>query len=301
MRDERFEGRVGDLLDDAREAATQNDWPAVRALAESVLALDPANESAERLLEDCRSSIAEEGEWRQLTVMFCDVVGSTSLAAEHDAEVIRDVLRSFQTTTDAVVRRYDGHIANYIGDGVLAYFGYPTPHEDDARRAVKTGLDLLLALRDVASEAKQRHGLELAVRTAIHTGMVVRADMGPPGSPDRDAVVGETPNVAARLQDHAAPGALVISGDTHRLVHGHFVLKPLGSLELRGVSHAVDAYEVLGEVPASGLRDAPGEMSPFVNRSKELERLRALWRGVARGARAPRPSAVSPGSASHAS
>ena len=252
MRDERFERRVRELLDDARDAATQHDWPAVRALAESVLALDPANEIAEQLLEDCRSAVAEAGEWRQLTVMFCDVVGSTTLAAEHDPEVIRDVLRSYQTTTNAVVRRYDGYVAKYIGDGVLAYFGYPTPHEDDARRAVKAGLDLLVALRDVAADAKQRHGLELAVRTAIHTGMVVRADMGPPASPERDAIVGETPNVAARLQDHARPGALVISGDTYRLVQGYFDFEPLGSLELRGVSHPVDAYEVVGEAPAAG-------------------------------------------------
>jgi class 3 adenylate cyclase len=215
--------------------------------------------------------------------MFCDVVGSTTLAAEHDAEVIRDVLRSFQTTTNGVVRSYDGHIAKYIGDGVLAYFGYPIPHEDDARRAVKAGLDLLLALRDVAAEARERHGLELAVRTAIHTGMVVRADMGPPGSPERDAIVGETPNVAARLQDRARPGALLISGDTQRLVRGYFAIEPLGKLELRGVSDPVDAYEVVSEAETGGLLDVQGELSPFVNRTEELERLAELWRGVAGG------------------
>ncbi|HEX6227954.1 MAG TPA: adenylate/guanylate cyclase domain-containing protein [Solirubrobacterales bacterium] len=282
MRDDRFEGRVGDLLDDAHEAAGQHDWPAVRALAESVLALDPGNETAKRLLEDSRSAVAEEGEWRQLTVMFCDVVGSTTLAAEHDAEVIREVLRAFQTTTNAVVRRYEGHVAKYIGDGLLAYFGYPTPHEDDARRAVQAGLDLLAALRDLAADARQRHGLDLAVRTAIHTGMVVRADMGPPGSPERDAVVGEAPNVAARLQDSARPGTLVISGDTQRLVSEHFVLQPLGSLELRGVSHPVDAFEVIAEAGAGPL-DVQRELSPFVDRSEELRRLSALWREVAEG------------------
>ena len=169
MRGERFERRVTELLDDAREAVTQQDWSAARALAESVLALDPANETAKVLLEDCRSAVADEGEWRQLTVMFSDVVGSTTLAAEHDAEVIRDVLRSYQTTTNAVVRGYDGYVANYIGDGVLAYYGYPTPHEDDARRAVKAGLDLLVALRDVAADAEQRHGFELAVRGRSHS------------------------------------------------------------------------------------------------------------------------------------
>jgi class 3 adenylate cyclase len=280
---ERFDRRVEQLLDDAREAATQSDWSAVRALAESVLALDPANEAAGRLLEDSRSALTEAGEWRQLTVMFCDVVGSTTLAGKHDPEVFRDVLRSYQTTTNAVVRRYDGHVANYIGDGVLAYFGYPTPHEDDARRAVKAGLDLLVALRDVVDEAKRQHGFELAVRAAIHTGMVVRADMGPPASPDRDAVVGETPNVAARLQDHARPGTLVIGGDTHRLVQGYFAFEPLGRLELRGVSDAVDAYEVVGEAPASGRLEAQHELSPFVGRHDERERLSALWRQAGEG------------------
>jgi class 3 adenylate cyclase/tetratricopeptide (TPR) repeat protein len=279
----RVERWVERLLEDAHEAATQRDWSLVRALAESVLALDPANEAAGQLLEDSRSASAEAGEWRQLTVMFCDVVGSTTLAGDHDPEVFRDVLRSYQTTTNAVVRRYDGHVANYIGDGVLAYFGYPTPHEDDSRRAVKAGLDLLVALRDVADDAKRRHGFELAVRAAIHTGMVVRADMGPPASPDRDAVVGEVPNVAARLQDRARPGTLVISGDTYRLVQGYFAFEPLGSLELRGVSNVVDAYEVVGEAPAAGRLDAQRELSPFVGRQEELERLSSLWRQAASG------------------
>ncbi|HEX6687448.1 MAG TPA: AAA family ATPase [Solirubrobacterales bacterium] len=283
MSGERFEGWVEKLLDDAREATTQGDWSAVRALAESVLALDPANETAVQLLEDSRTGIAEGGEWRQLTVMFCDLVGSTTLAGEHDPEVFRDVLRAYQTVANATVRRYDGHVANYIGDGILAYFGYPTPHEDDARRAVKAGLDLLVALGDVADDARQNHGFELAVRAAIHTGMVVRAEMGPPASPDRDAIVGETPNVAARLQDRARPGTLVISADTHRLVQGYFVLEPLGSLELRGVSRVVDAYEVVGEVPVAGRLDTQRELSPFVGRDEERERLGGLWRQAAQG------------------
>ena len=283
MPDERFEPRVTELLDDARDAAAQQDWPAVRVLAESVLVLDPANEIAEKLLEDCRSAVAEAGEWRQLTVMFSDIVGSTTLAAKHDPEVLREVLRSYQTTANTVVRRYDGYVAKYIGDGVLVYFGYPTPHEDDARRAVKAGLDLLLALRDVVADAKERHGFELGVRAAIHTGMVVRADMGPEANPERDAVVGETPNVAARLQDHARPGALLISGDTHHLVHRYFDVEPLGSLELRGVPHAVDAYEVTAEATVAGLLEPQRELSPFVNRVDELERLSLVWRRAAQG------------------
>lgn len=283
MGSDRLEQRVAELLQDAREAATQRDWSAVRALAESVLALDPGSEAAGRLLEESRSARAEPGEWRQLTVLFCDVVGSTTLAAEHDPEVFRDLLRSYQTTTNAVVRRYDGHVANYIGDGVLAYFGYPTTHEDDARRAVKAGLDLLVDLREVAADAKRRHGLDFAVRIAVHTGMVVRADMGPPERPDHDAVVGEAPNVAARLQDSAQPGTLVISGDTRRLVQGYFNLESLGNLELRGVPYAVEAYSVTGEAAVAGPLEAQRDLSPFVNRHDELDRLSALWRQVVEG------------------
>lgn len=222
----------------------------------------------------------EGGEWRQLTVMFCDMVDSTTLAGEHDPEVFRDVLRSYQTAVSETVHRYDGHVANYIGDGVLAYFGYPTPHEDDARRAVKAGLDLLAAVGEVADEVERRHGFELAVRAAIHTGMVVRAEMGPPESPDRDAIVGETPNIAARLQDRARAGTLVISGDTQQLVQGYFDVESLGSLELRGVSQLVEAYEVAGETQGEGRLETQRELSPFVGREEECERLVALWQQV---------------------
>ena len=280
---ERFEKRVGELLDDAREAVAQRDWPAARALAGSVLALDPHNEIAGRLLEESRLAADEGGEWRQLTVMFSDVVGSTRLTAEHDPEVFHEVLREYQTAAGSAVRRYEGHVAKYLGDGVLAYFGYPTPHEDDPRRAVKAGLDLLARLRDLGDATRERHGLELAIRVAIHTGMVIRADMGTPTSPDRDAVIGETPNIAARLQDVARPGGLVISDDTHRLVRGYFEVEPLGGVELRGVPAPVDAYEVVGELHVAGRIETQPELSPFVNRDEERERLGGLWRKVADG------------------
>ena len=280
---ERFERRVAELLDDARHAAARHDRPAVRALAESVLALDPENEDARILLDESRLAGVEEGEWRQLTVMFSDVVGSTRLAAEHDPEVYREALRAYQEIVNTAVRRYDGHVAQFLGDGVLAYFGYPTPHEDDPRRAVKAGLDVRGPLGALGASMKERHGVGLAVRVAIHTGMVIRAEMGAPTSPEHDAVVGETPNVAARLQDHAPPGGLVISEDTHRLVRGYFEVEPLGSLELRGVPRPVDAYEVLGETPGTSRIEAQAELSPFVDRDDERERLRGLWREVLAG------------------
>ncbi len=263
MGNERFERRVAELLDDARDAAARHDRPAVRALAESVLALDPENEDARSLLDEGRLAGAEEGEWRQLTVMFSDVVGSTRLSAEHDPEVYREALRAYQEIVGAAVRRYDGHVARLLGDGVLVYFGYPIPHEDDPLRGVMAGLDMCARLRELAPSIKERHGVELAVRVAIHTGMVIRGEMGATASPERDAIVGETPNVAARLQDHAPPGGLVISEDTHRLVRGYFEVEPLGSLALKGVPHPVDAYEVLGETPETSRIEAQTEVSPL--------------------------------------
>ena len=225
----RYDDRVRDLLDDAGQAAERGDWSAVRDLATAALALSPGNEDAQALVERADSDAPESGERRQLTVMFCDVVGSTTLSQQRDPELVREVLRSYQLTCDKVVRRYEGRIARYVGDGVLAYFGHPVPHEDDARRGVKAGLDLLEALHPVSEEVRDRYGIDLRVRVAVHTGVVVRADMGTSATPDRDAIVGETPNVAARLQDHATPGTLVISHDTYELVRGWFLVAPLGS------------------------------------------------------------------------
>ncbi len=143
----RYDDRVRDLLADASTAADQGDWAAVRDLAGAVLALAPGDAEAQTLLERADDADPTAGERRQLTVMFCDVVGSTALSQDHDPELVREVLRSYQVTCDRVVRRYEGRIARFVGDGVLAYFGHPVAHEDDPRRGVKAGLDLLDALR----------------------------------------------------------------------------------------------------------------------------------------------------------
>ena len=207
--------------------------------------------------------------------MFCDVVGSTALSHERDAELVREVLRTYQATCDEAVRRYDGRIARFIGDGILAYFGHPVAHEDDARRAVTAGLDLLEALRPVTEEVRQRYGIELAVRVAVHTGVVVLADMGSASTPDRDAIVGETPNLAARLQDHAAPGTLVVSQETYELVRGWFLVAPLGELELKGLADPVGAYQVVAETETESRIQAQADLSPFVGRTRQVAR----WSG----------------------
>src|SRR5688500_6327342 len=216
--DDRLRPHLDALLAEAGDAAYEGAWASVRALAGAVLSLVPGDPEARRLLQAADKATAGDGERRQLTVMFCDVVGSTSLSQHHDPEVVRDVLRAYRRVLDEVVARAEAHIALWIGDGALVYFGHPTPHEDEAWRAVHTGLALLAELDPVVREAWTTHRLDLAVRVAIHTGLVIRAEMGTPSAPDHDAIVGATPNLAARLQDKARPGTLIISEETHDLV-----------------------------------------------------------------------------------
>ncbi|MGH9275969.1 MAG: AAA family ATPase [Acidimicrobiales bacterium] len=279
----RYEERVRDLLIDASEHAARFDWAGVRALASAALALAPDSADAQQLLREADRAVPSDGERRQLTVMFCDMVGSTALSQDHDPEVVREVLRGYQAACDEVVRRYEGHIARYIGDGVLAYFGHPVAHEDDARRAVKAGLDLLDALHPVTDEARDRFGIDLQIRIAVHTGLVVRAAMGSPGAPDPDAIVGETPNLAARLQERADPGTLVISDATLDLVRGWFLVAPMPPVVLKGIDRAVAAYQVIDEVTTASRVQVQADLSPFVGRQEDLAALEEAWAAASAG------------------
>jgi len=156
-----------------------------------------------------------EAERRQLTVLFCDLVDSTKLSSQLDPEEYRDVVRAYHTARTEVMRRYDGHIAQLLGDGLLIYFGYPQAHEDDAQRAVRAGLGMLVAMGDLNSRLQQAQGIHLALRMGIHTGLVVVGEMGSGGRQEQLAL-GETPNVAARIQALAAPNTLAMSEATYR-------------------------------------------------------------------------------------
>src|SRR5438128_9659846 len=151
-----------------------------------------------------------EAERRQLTVMFIDIVESTSLSSQLDPEEYRDVVRAYQTTCTEVIRRYDGHIAQLLGYGLLVYFGYPQAHEDDAHRAVRTGLGILAAMDDLQTRLPHATGITLAVRLGIHTGLVVIGALGDQGRHEHLAL-GETPNVAARIESLAQPNMVAIS------------------------------------------------------------------------------------------
>src|SRR4029434_8931264 len=160
-----------------------------------------------------------EAERRQLTVMFCDLVDSTKLSGQLDPEEYRDVVRAYQRVCTEIINRFDGHVAQLLGDGLLVYFGYPHAHEDDAHRAVRTCLGILSAMGDLNTELQRDKGIQLGVRLGIHTGLVVIGEMGGTGRQEQLAL-GETPNIAARIEGLAQHNTLVISYATYRLVQG---------------------------------------------------------------------------------
>jgi class 3 adenylate cyclase len=174
-----------------------------------------------------------EAERRQLTVLFCDLVGSTQLSGQLDPEDLRQVVRAYQAAAAEVIQQYEGHIAQYLGDGLLVYFGYPAAHEDDARRAVQTGLGIVQAIATLNTRLAAQYGVELAVRLGIHTGPVVVGQMGGGGRHEHLAL-GETHYLAARLQALAPANAVVISAVTARLVRNTFHLEDLEPMHSQG-------------------------------------------------------------------
>jgi predicted ATPase/class 3 adenylate cyclase len=216
-----------------------------------------------------------EAERRQLTVLFCDLVGSTALAARLDPEDMGAVIRAYQACCAEVVKRWGGHVAKYMGDGVLAYFGWPQAHEDEAERAVRAGLELAAAV----ARLQPGDDRPLAARVGIATGLVMVGELIGEGAAREEAVVGETPNLAARLQALAAPGSVVISQATRRLVGGLFELADLGPLRLKGFAEPLAAWRVEGEGRAEGRFEAlHGErLTPLVGREHELAMLLERW------------------------
>ncbi len=217
-------------------------------------------------------------ERRQLTVIFCDLVGSTALSGKLDPEDLREVIRSYQDTCTSVIHRYDGHVAQHLGDGLLVYFGYPQAHEDDPQRAVHTGLEILESLKNLNAHLAVDRDIQLSVRVGIHTGLVVVGEIGR-GSRHEQLALGETPNIAARIEGIATPNTVVISADTHRLVEGYFDCQVLGAYRLKGVAQPVTAYRVLQESETQNRLDitASRGLTPLVGRESELSLLLDRW------------------------
>jgi class 3 adenylate cyclase/predicted ATPase len=210
--------------------------------------------------------------------MFCDLVESTALSGQLDAEDYREVVRVYQTTCSEVIERFDCHIAQTLGDGLLIYSGYPVAHENDAERAVRVGLGILDAMQALNERLEQEKGIRLAVRVGIHTGPVVVGDVGA-GARQEQLALGEVPNVAARIQGLAAPDTMVISEATYRLVEGYFEFEPLGEHDLRGVAETVVVYQVLRESGAQSRLDIASTrgLTPLVGREQEVGLLLDRW------------------------
>jgi class 3 adenylate cyclase/predicted ATPase len=222
-----------------------------------------------------------EAERRQLTVMFVDLAGSTELSRRFDPEEMRELIRTYQNLVAGEVTRFDGHVAKYMGDGVLAYFGWPRAHEDAAERAVRAGLAVAAAVPGIATPAGER----LAVRVGIATGPVVVGELIGSGEARERAVVGETPNLAARLQALAEPGAVVVAEGTRRLLGGLFALRDLGARTLKGFAEPVRAFTVVGEGAAEGRFEAlhASGLTPLVGREQELALLLDRWERAKEG------------------
>ena len=221
-------------------------------------------------------------ERRQLTVMFCDLVGSTALSTQLDPEELREVILSYRETCASVIHRFDGYLAKYIGDGLLVYFGYPVAHEDDAQRAVRVGLGIVGALQEL-SLPRVRLPRPLQVRIGIHTGLVVAGEMGVGDQPEPLAIVGETPNVAARIQGLAEANTVLVSAATYRLIDGTFECQPFGSHLLKGIATPVAVYHVLSERQNLSPLASKTTLTPLVGREQEVGLLVDRWEQVKEG------------------
>jgi class 3 adenylate cyclase/predicted ATPase len=222
-----------------------------------------------------------QAERRQLTVMFVDLAGSTALSGQLDPEEMRDVIRSYQRAVHGEITRLSGYVAKFMGDGVLAYFGWPRAHEDDAERAVRAALAVVKVVAALTTPASE----PLGARVGIATGLVVVGDLVGEGSAQEEAVIGETPNLAARLQSLAEVNSVIVAGPTRRLLGEIFDLADLGSHDLKGFARPVQAWRVVGESRARGRFEAlhGKRLTPLVGRDAEIAVLLDKWRSVKKG------------------
>ena len=276
-----------EFLEDLKEEIIEAKRLAVDENGKVLVALDPepvpAPAGRARTAERGETATAASGlpdldaERRQLTVMFCDLADSTALSGRLDMEELREVIRAYQKTCVEVIARDEGHVAQYLGDGLLVYFGYPKAHEDDPQRAVRAGLGIVSAMRRLNDSLGNRLGIQLAVRLGIHTGPVVVGEVGSGGTREQLAL-GETPNVAARLQGLAELNTVVVSRTTNRLVGEHFDCESIGKHQLKGVSEPTEVFMVRGaRRPETRAEARRADAAPLVGREREMQTLQRLW------------------------
>ncbi len=255
-----------------------------RRLLEAIAALavegsqEVAASQSGRLPPSSKSNPGTSAERRQITVMFCDLVGSTALSEALDPEDLREVMAAYQNAAGAVITRYDGHVAQYLGDGLMTYFGWPTAHEDDAERAVRAGLEIVEAAKTVAALSP------LQVRVGVATGPVVVGETGAGDASVPKHAVGETPNLAARLQGLAKPDEIVIGPSTRRLIAGTFDLEDRGEAALKGIALPVPTWRVVRVGQREGRFSARvSQLTPFVGRQSEIAMLLERWQQASEG------------------
>ena len=244
-----------------------------RRLLRAIAHLAEAASAAPQLAPGFEASRGDEAERRQVTVMFSDLVGSTALSAYMDPEDLREIISAYQQCAVEAVRRFDGFVARYMGDGVLVYFGYPQAHEDDAERAIRAGLELITAVTALKTRAF------LQIRVGMATGLVVVGDLIGSGASQERGVVGETPNLAARLQGIAEPNTVVICNSTRRLLGNLFELEDLGPRVIKGIDRPTRAWAVLQASSVASRFEAlhPMGLTALVGRKEELELLQRCW------------------------
>lgn len=244
-------------------------------------------DSAHRFCGACGSPLAdvavEAGERRPLTVFFCDLVGSTELVSRYDAEDVRDILRRYHDVVGRAVDAAGGTVVRLVGDGVLAYFGYPVASADAAHRAVDCGLTVVRTVPTIRTDDLVADPLVLQCRVGVHSGVVYVGPMQSGARTEYHDVVGDTPNIAARLQSVAAPGQIVIGDSTHARIAGWFDCRSLGHLDLRGIPDPMPAFVVEGRTDAASRSHATLSRGPFVGRAEHLATLESRWRDVIDG------------------
>ena len=282
---------INRLLDSMDAAASTGAWDRVVELAGDVLAADPPNGRAAAMMERARLERSlPAGQRAFVSLVFADIVQSTDMADVAEPEVIQDVFVLYRRVVAETIEELGGRVLQFQGDGVVACFGYPVAHEDDARRAVQAALRLVERMALAAVELGRRHGIEPAVRVGVHSGTVVIAGLAS-GTLDGSALAGSVPNVAARLQGEAEPGTVVISDTTRRLVAAHFELQPVGARSLKGIARPMELFRVVRSnlaVPPSG--HGLAETVALVGREGQSRLLRYIWsRVIHKNGSAPRP------------
>jgi class 3 adenylate cyclase len=283
--DTRLESLIEELVDVQQVAAREGkvlSW--IGAASTEATAEKPPTQGAPMAERDAPA----EAERRQLTVMFCDLVGSTALSERLDAEALSEVVTAYQKTCAAGVQSFDGHIAQYLGDGVLVYFGYPLAHEDDAMRAIHAALRIAEEIPGLNSRLVEEHAAlrehPLQVRVGIHTGPVVVGELGVGEKRERLAL-GDTVNIAARVEREAEPGSIVVSDATRRLVRGAFIFEALGERSLKGIEGPVALFrpvQATGVQSRLALAGASG-LTPLVGREQQVGMLLESWESAKAG------------------